>query len=108
MGMLTAIRMVCHDAQSPFFSPCLDKKSQPMYLNAQGFYDKTDGHYRCNNIAGRVEENGMISNIYFNYEKTGLQRIGTKRGNGVLQHITLEEGEEVIGTYGKYFTFEDR
>ena len=50
----------------------------------------------------------MISNIYFNYEKTGLQRIGTKRGNGVLQHITLEEGEEVIGTYGKYFTFEDR
>ena len=105
--MLTAIKMVCNDISSPFFSTCLEKKSVPMVLNAGCFYDRIDGHYRCNNMAGRIESNGMISNIYFNHDKTGLQRIGTKRGQGKLQQIPLEEGEEVIGTYGRYMELDD-
>ena len=60
-----------------------------------------------NNIAGRIESNNMISNIYFNQDKSGVQRIGTKRGNGPLSHITLEEGEEIIGVYGNYSESED-
>ena len=49
----------------------------------------------------------MISNIYFNQDKSGVQRIGTKRGNGPLSHINLEEGEEIIGAYGNYSESED-
>ena len=49
----------------------------------------------------------MISNIYFNQDKSGVQRIGTKRGNGPLSHINLEEGEEIIGVYGNYSESED-
>ena len=66
LGMITAIKMVCHDASSPFFSADLDKKSPPIVLQTHSFYDNRDGHYRCNNIAGRIEFNNMISNIYFN------------------------------------------
>ena len=50
----------------------------------------------------------MISNIYFNEDKSGIQRIGTKRGNGPLSPVFLEEGEQVIGVYGNYFESSDR
>ena len=107
MGIITAIKMVCYDVSSPFFAAQLDKKQPPNILYAQSFYDNKDGHYRVNNIAGRIESNNMISNIYFNQDKSGVQRIGTKRGNGPLSHITLEEGEEIIGVYGNYSESED-
>ena len=78
---------MCHDFASPFFAASLDKKLPPLILNAHSFYDNKDGHYRVNNIAARVEFNSMISNIYLNEDKSGIQRIGTKRGNGPLSHI---------------------
>ena len=108
LGMITAIKLVCHDISSPFFSASLDKKQAPIVLNANCFYDNKDGHYRCNNIAARIEFNKMISNIYFNEDKSGIQRIGTKRGNGPLSHINLEPGEEVMGCYGNYSDINDR
>ena len=94
--------MVCQDAASPFFSPNLDKKTPPIILNCSSFYDANRGYYRVNNMAGRIEYNSMISNIYFNEDKSGIQRIGTKRGNGPLSHISLDEGEQIIGVYGNY------
>lgn len=110
-GMITAIKVVCHDFASPFFAANLeDKKQTPLVLNGSSFYDKEDGHYRVNNIAARIETNfnSMISNIYFNEDKSGILRIGTKRGNGNLSHIQLELGEEIIGVYGNYSDVQDR
>ena len=110
-GRITAIKIVCHDFASPFFAANLDNKKQvPIILNAQSFYDNKDGHYRINNIAARIETNfnSMISNIYLNEDKNGIQRIGTKRGNGPLSHIQLEAGEEIIGVYGNYSDVQDR
>ena len=72
MGMITAIKFVCFDVASPFYSASLDKKQPPIVLNANSFYDNRDGHYRCNNIAARIEFNKMISNIYFNEDKSGI------------------------------------
>ena len=106
--MITAVKLVCYDTSSPFFSASLDKKQPPIVLNVNSFYDNRDGHYRVNNIAGRIEFNNMISNIYFNEDKSGIQRIGTKRGNGPLSHINLEDGEEIIGVYGNYSEIQDR
>lgn len=100
--------MVAHDAQSPFFSPAIDKKVPPIVLTMNSFYDHADGHYRCNNIVARVEFGNMISNIYFNQDKTGIQRIGTKRGNGSLSPVHMEVGEQVIGVYGNYCEHSDR
>lgn len=94
--------MVTQDFASPLFTLFQDKRNPPIILNASSFYDRVDGHYRCNNLAARIEHNGLISNIYFNQDKTGIQRIGIKRGNGGLQHVKLEEGEEIIGCYGNY------
>ena len=108
LGMITAVKLVCYDTSSPFFSASLDKKQPPIVLNVNSFYDNRDGHYRVNNIAGRIEFNNMISNIYFNEDKSGIQRIGTKRGNGPLSHINLEDGEEIIGVYGNYSEIQDR
>lgn len=108
LGMITAVKLVCYDTSSPFFSASLDKKQPPIVLNVNSFYDNKDGHYRVNNIAGRIEFNNMISNIYFNEDKSGIQRIGTKRGNGPLSHINLEDGEEIIGVYGNYSEIQDR
>ena len=108
MGIITALKIVCQDSASPFFSGSLDKKAPPLVLNATSFYDNKDGHYRMNNIAARIEFNTMISNIYFNEDKSGIQRIGTKRGNGPLSHISLDHGEEIIGIYGNYSDSEDR
>ena len=108
LGMITAVKLVCYDTSSPFFSASLDKKQPPIVLNVNSFYDNRDGHYRVNNIAGRIEFNNMISNIYFNEDKSGIQRIGTKRGNGPLSLINLEDGEEIIGVYGNYSEIQDR
>lgn len=108
LGMLSAIKFVCHDMSSSFFSGSLDKKSQSNVLYANCFIDNKDGHYRCNNVAARIEFNKMISNVYFNEDKSGIQRIGTKRGNGPLSHVTLEPGEEIIGCYGNYSDINDR
>ena len=93
LGVLTAIKFVGQDMQSPFFAASLDKKSAPITLNLHSFYDRDDGHYRVNNIAARIEFNSMISNIYFNHEKNGISRIGTKRGQGPLSHVSLAPGE---------------
>lgn len=108
MGMLSAIKIICHDAQSPFFSAALDRKSTPQILYCTGLYDNKDGHYRCNNLAARIEFNKMISNIYLNQDKSGICRIGTKRGNGLLSHVMLEDGEEIIGVYGTYYENHER
>ena len=70
--MITAIKLVCHDLSSAFFSASLDKKLAPIILNTNSFYDNKDGHYRCNNIAARIEFNKMISNVYFNEDKSGI------------------------------------
>lgn len=56
----------------------------------------------------RIEVSTMISNIYFNEEKTGIQRIGTKRGNGILSPVQMEPGEQIIGVYGNYSELNDR
>ena len=72
LGIITAIKIVCNDFASPFFSVNQDKKYAPIILNAQSFYDNKDGHYRVNNIAARIEFNNMISNIYFNKDKQGI------------------------------------
>ena len=106
--MLTAIKLVSHDLSSSFFSASPDKKYVPIVLNVQSFFDNKDGHYRCNNIAARIEFNKMISNVYFNEDKSGIYRIGTKRGNGPLSHINLEQGEEIIGCYGNFSDINNR
>mmetsp|Transcript_6969 Transcript_6969/g.9686 ORF Transcript_6969/g.9686 Transcript_6969/m.9686 type:complete len:115 (+) Transcript_6969:960-1304(+) len=72
LGVITAIKLVAHDAQSPFFSPLIDKKVPPIILSTNSFFDIKDGHYRCDNIVARVEFGNMISNIYFNEHKTGI------------------------------------
>ena len=54
------------------------------------------------NVTARVEANELISNVYFNREKSGIQRIGIKRGNGELSRVDVDEGEEIIGLYGNY------
>ena len=54
------------------------------------------------NVTARLEQNRLISNVYFNKEKSGIQRIGLKRGNGELMRVDLNEGEELIGLYGCY------
>lgn len=108
LGILTAIKLVSHDASSSFFSSSLDKKVPPIVMSTNSFYDNKDGHYRCNNIVARIEFSNMISNIYFNQDKTGIQRIGTKRGNGSLSPVYMEVGEQVIGAYGNYLDVSDR
>ena len=50
----------------------------------------------------------MISNVYFNEDKNGIQRIGTKRGNGSLSPVYMEVGEQIIGVYGNYYEISDR
>ena len=50
----------------------------------------------------------MISNVYFNEDKGGIQRIGTKRGNGPLSPVYMEVGEQIIGVYGNYYEMNDR
>lgn len=108
LGIITALKVVCHDFSSPFFSASIDKKQPPVVLNCQSFIDNKDGHYRVNNVAARIEFNAMISNIYFNEDKNGIQRIGTKRGNGPLSHMNLDKDEEIIGIYGNYSEKGDR
>lgn len=109
LGIITALKIVCQDAQSPFFSGALDKKVPPLVLNVNNsFFDTKDGHYRCNNIVARIEINDQISNIYFNEDKQGIQRIGTRRGNGVLSHVYMEPGEQIVGVYGCYGEIVDR
>lgn len=39
LGIITAIKMVAHDASSPFFSASLDKKAPPIVLSMNSFYD---------------------------------------------------------------------
>ena len=53
-------------------------------------------------MTARIEGNALISNVYFNKDKSGIQRIGIKRGNGELSRVDLDEGEEIIGLYGNY------
>lgn len=33
LGVITAIKLICHDVSSPFFSASLDKKQAPIVLN---------------------------------------------------------------------------
>ena len=108
MGIITAIKMVSHDASSSFFTASMEKKVAPIVLSMNSFYDIKTGNYRCNNIVARIEINDMISNIYFNEDKTGIQRIGTKRGNGVLSPVNMEPGEQIIGCYGNFTESNDR
>lgn len=102
MALITGIKFVTQESKSPFFSATKDNKTPPVVLPAYTFYSQDDGRYLVTNITARIASKSLISNIYFNKAKSGIQRIGVKKGNGELTRIDLLEGEEIIGLYGCY------
>ena len=101
-SLITGIKFVSHEMASPFFSASKDNKTPPVVLPAFTFYEQQSGQYLVTNVTARIETNDLISNVYFNKDKCGIQRIGVKRGNGELSRVDVDEGEEIIGLYGNY------
>lgn len=81
-GILIGLQVLTEsDFQSPLF--CDDERLPYTTLSMANIYDD-EGYYRCDNVAARIESSKTVSNLYFNADKTGIVRVGFKRGKGTL------------------------
>ena len=71
-SLITGIKFVCHEMASPFFSASKENKQAPVVLPAFTFYDQHSGAYMVTNCTARIESNDLISNVYFNKDKSGI------------------------------------
>ena len=64
------MKFICPEMTSPFFTPIKGNQGPPLILPTLPFYE--DRKYLLTNCTARIEEDELISNIYFNGENGGI------------------------------------